>query len=269
MTADTKHLSQQRYGRYANRYVTSRTHATGDDLAYLIEIVRPQPQWRVLDIATGGGHTALTFAPHVTRVIATDLTWPMLKAARAHIARQNVHKISLGTADAESLPFAAQTFDLVTCRIAPHHFADCARFLSECARVAKRSNVENAPSSVIVQDHLLPEEPGAACYIDAFERMRDPSHNRAFSKSEWLTLFRTAGLVVDHTQDLIKKHRFREWTQRQECSSHTVRRLVNLIDRAPPIVNDWLQPQGFGTANAEFVNHHIIIAGHRPSSSEG
>jgi len=45
-------------------------HAGGPSLARLIELANPKPSWRVLDIATGAGHTALAFAPLVARVTA-------------------------------------------------------------------------------------------------------------------------------------------------------------------------------------------------------
>jgi len=73
-----KQLSQERFGRYAQGYVASQTHAAAQELAALIEMADPQPDWLVLDIATGGGHTALAFAPHVQKVIAADLTRKML-----------------------------------------------------------------------------------------------------------------------------------------------------------------------------------------------
>jgi hypothetical protein len=118
---------------------------------------------------------------------------------------------------------------------------------------------------VIVQDHVLPEDPEAARYIDAFERLRDPSHNRALSQSEWVNLFRQAGLVVDHVETLLKRHSFVTWTQRQDCSPETSQQLIDLIENAPSAVLDWLRPRRFGTPHAEFANHHIIIAGHRPA----
>ena len=75
---DSKSLSQERFGKFAEDYVTSQSHASGYDLDRLVEIANPQADWLMLDIATGGGHTALKFAPHVRQVIATDITPKML-----------------------------------------------------------------------------------------------------------------------------------------------------------------------------------------------
>ena len=67
----TKTLVQQEFGRTAATYLTSKPHAQGKSLERLVELTKPQPGWSVLDVATGGGHVAYTFAPHVARVWAT------------------------------------------------------------------------------------------------------------------------------------------------------------------------------------------------------
>ncbi|MCJ7829814.1 MAG: hypothetical protein MUP74_00360 [Desulfobacterales bacterium] len=55
---------------------------------------------------------------------------------------------------------------------------DCRRFVKESVRVLK------TPGLLLVQDHVLPEDPAVARYVDRFERLRDPSHNRAFSQND-------------------------------------------------------------------------------------
>src|ERR1044071_2143724 len=80
-----KDLVQETFGAAAQGYVTSSIHAKGGDLQRLIELARPRGDERLLDVATGGGHTALAFAPHVREDVATDLTPKMLAAAEAFI----------------------------------------------------------------------------------------------------------------------------------------------------------------------------------------
>jgi SAM-dependent methyltransferase len=179
----------------------------------------------------------------------------MLEAAEAHIATQDVVNVTCELADAEDLPFEDAQFDLVTCRIAPHHFPDAPRFVREGARVLKASRM------LLVQDHVLPDEGAAARYIDAFERLRDPSHNRAYDEGEWAALFRDAGLEVVHTEQVLKRHDFLPWAERQNCTPETVARLTQMIVDAPAAVVEWIQPTATGTPEATFANHHLLIAG--------
>jgi ubiquinone/menaquinone biosynthesis C-methylase UbiE len=256
---ESKTLSQERFGKFANGYVTSQSHAKGYDLDRLVDTAKPQVDWLMLDVATGGGHTALKFAPHVHKVIATDLTPKMLSAAENFIGAQGVTNVAFEPADAEELPFEDGIFNLVTCRIAPHHFPDCARFIQEGSRVLKSGGL------LLVQDHVLPEDAVAARYIDNFERLRDPSHNRAFSYTEWTGMFEQAGLQVTHTEKIVKRHQLLPWAERQGCSPEIIEQLRQILAAASPGVAKWLQVEAMDTPKTSFVNHHILIAGRKPS----
>ncbi|MBU2532689.1 MAG: methyltransferase domain-containing protein, partial [Alphaproteobacteria bacterium] len=137
----SKDLVRELFGANAANYVVSDVHAKGASLARLVEIVDPKPDWQGLDIATGGGHTALVFAPHVARMIASDLTREMLAQVEAQVRDKAIGNVDTVEADAEALPFDDASFNLVTCRIAPHHFPDIPKFVSEVYRVTKPGGV--------------------------------------------------------------------------------------------------------------------------------
>ena len=255
-TTDSKALSKARYTRFADGYVTSETHAHGSDLDRLLAIVQPQSHWQALDIATGGGHTALKFAPHVAQVIASDLTPRMLeKAKRFIVEERKVDNVSFEQADAEYLPFDSNRFDLVTCRIAPHHFPDAQRFVSECARVLKTEGV------FMLQDQVLPRDVEAARFVDGFERLRDPSHNRAYNESEWRAMFARAGFTVEHSEYYRKRHDFLPWAQRQGNDDATIAKLIQMMQEAPLAARQWMDPQNWGSEDATFLNRHILMRG--------
>ncbi|MGE5139061.1 MAG: class I SAM-dependent methyltransferase, partial [Rudaea sp.] len=104
--------------------MNSADHAQGLSLSRLVELVHPESDWIVLDVSTGGGHTALTLAPLVSQVVATDLSSEMLGAAEKHIRSRGANNVIFQLADAENLGFQTGEFDLVTNRIALHHFGD-------------------------------------------------------------------------------------------------------------------------------------------------
>jgi ubiquinone/menaquinone biosynthesis C-methylase UbiE len=258
---DRKKHVQARFSQYAQGYVQSAVFSQGADLGRLVALAAPQPDWLALDIATGGGHTALRFAPLARHIVAADLTTGMLRAAREHITGQGASNISYTVADAEDLPFPSGHFDLVICRIAPHHFSDCFRFVQECARVLKPDGL------LLVEDHLAPDDERAARYIDSFERLRDPSHVRTYAGYEWRGMLLDAGLTVDHEELFsMTGTKLMPWAQRQGCTPDVIERLQVLLVQAPQAVADWLHPQCAGSTDAAFDHHFIIILGRKPTA---
>ena len=222
----TKSLVQSQFAASAEGYATSRIHAEGPSLARLIALTRPQPQWRMLDIATGPGHTAMAFAPHVAEVTATDLTPQMLKVAGGLAKKRGLANITFMEAAAESLPFPDGAFDLVTCRIAPHHFADVKRFVAEAKRVLRPRGVFG------LVDNISPDAPAAAEKHNAIEKLRDPSHGRCLPVGEWLQIVRSAGLVVRHSEVLPKEIEFDSWAERMQAAEE-VRPAIKALLRDP------------------------------------
>ncbi len=251
---------EDRFGARAHRYVASRVHAWGPDLERLVAVAGPQPHWHVLDVATGGGHTARAFAPHVAWVLAIDRSGPMVEAARAAAQATDPIRVSFAVADAHALPFPDETYHLVTCRIAPHHFADCRTFVQESVRVLRPGGM------LLVQDITVPGDPELARAVNAFERQRDPSHGRALAVEEWAALFQEAGLRVVHREVVAKRHRFLEWAARQDCDSRTIAQLWAQVAHGDAGLRAWLAPEAWDTPRATFVNRHLIIAGVRPSN---
>jgi len=163
--ADPNQLIQKQFGAHANEYTTSAVHAQGASLARLIELTQPQSHWHVLDVSTGAGHTALAFAPHVARVIASDLTPQMLDAARQLAQARGIANIEFRDADAHALPFDDAMFDLVTNRIALHHYTDARKAIAEMARVCKPRGI------VALVDNIAPPDKVTAGAINHFEKL--------------------------------------------------------------------------------------------------
>jgi ubiquinone/menaquinone biosynthesis C-methylase UbiE len=210
--AEHKARVQQQFGRSAQDYVSSPGHRTGQDLARLVELAQPTPTDVALDVATGGGHTALALAPHVQCVVASDLTPRMLEAAGAFILGEGVTNVTFEIADAEQLPFEDESFDIVTCRIAPHHFAAPEHFVAEVGRVL-RSN-----GRFVLMDSISPEDAGLDAFINELEARRDPTHVRSYSLSEWRGFIETAGLALEAHEDVIRYHEWESWTARSKMT---------------------------------------------------
>jgi SAM-dependent methyltransferase len=92
--------------------------------------VRPEPE-RALDIGTGLGDAALLVArefPHA-RVRGIDFSEEMVRRAQARIGLDPEGRVAFKVADAANLPYADDSFDLVTQLNMPPFFAEIGRVL--------------------------------------------------------------------------------------------------------------------------------------------
>lgn len=211
-------------------------------------MVAPRSHWETLDVATGAGHCAFVFAPHVAHVVATDVTSEMLELAASLGRSRALDNVTFKEADAHSLPFADETFDLVTCRIAPHHFADPDLFVTQCVRVLTPGGL------LAVVDNVAPVDPATAKWCDEFERARDASHQRCLSVEQWHDLFIRAGLRIVASETMRKHMNFGQWADNMSVSAQVSRQLIADLSTAPKAAVDWLCPAHLNdTKRASFV----------------
>lgn len=235
MDDDPKRIVVEQFGKKAREYVESRGHAQGLDLQRIIEWTHPEKNWKALDIATGGGHVARTLYPHVGLVIATDLTWNMLNAARDANMKAGAEDIIYLMADAENLSFLDETFDMVTCRIAPHHFADKGAFIRGASRVLKGGGI------FIMIDNVVPGDKELGMIMNTFEKMRDRSHVECASVEDWKSMIIENSLDILREEAEKKMYSFREWVARTAESNEQIVQTENFIKGMPERALDYFQ----------------------------
>ena len=176
------------WSQRADAFRESPTHREGPDLDLLIEWCEPGHDVKVLDVATGGGHVARRLREESCTVITVDPA-PGMKPDVV--------------ASAEELPFADGSFDVVTCRIAAHHFQDIRAAVAEMARIAQRV--------VVIEDNVFIDDA-----VEEAERLRDPTHVRCYSEDEWKELLTAAGLEVEQVERFERHPVVDDWLARVE-----------------------------------------------------
>jgi SAM-dependent methyltransferase len=186
------------WSQRAELYRESDAHREGEDLDLFVEWAEGR---RVLDVATGGGHVAKRMREAGHDVVTCD---PAPGMQPDVICR------------AEDLPFADGSFEVVTCRVAAHHFEDPAKAVEEMARVSR--------DLVLVADNLHLDET-----VEEAERLRDPTHVRCYSEQEWHGFFDAAGLTVDDIQRFEKRIELEPWLERAGCEGAEAERVRELL----------------------------------------
>jgi ubiquinone/menaquinone biosynthesis C-methylase UbiE len=257
-SAQQKSQVQDYFSRTAEGYVASFSHKTGSDLERLIALGEWNNQQYALDIATGGGHTALAVAPYVGEIMVTDLTPRMLEKAREYILAQGVTNAQFQVADAEQLPFAAETFDRVTCRIAAHHFPNVQQSVSEVARVLKAGGL------YLLIDCISPSDPELDTFDNQVEKWRDSSHGRSCTPEEWQAFFIKAGLKAEHMEFFRKTHHYDEWTERSQLPSNEKAQLEQFIVESSPRIQSYFEVIRRPDGHLEsFTNDFILLVGRK------
>jgi SAM-dependent methyltransferase len=185
----------------AQAFRESPSHREGPDLDLLVEMCEPGVGVTVLDVATGGGHVARRLREVGCNVVTVD---PAPGMQADVIAR------------AEDLPFDDRSFDVVTCRIAPHHFQDVHAATAEMARVSRRI--------VVIEDNLFIDE-----QVEEAERLRDPTHARCYSGDEWMELLAAAGLEVERAELVERRRDVDDWLARVETPDEDAARVRELL----------------------------------------
>lgn len=222
---------RRQFGRVASEYVTSVYHSSGPDLIPLVKAAQPTTTDLVLDIGCGTGHTALALAPHCSEVVACDVTEAMLHQTSKLADKRGHVNVRTRLADATALPFANNTFDIVACRVAAHHFADVPAAIKEFSRVL-------APEGrLVVSDSYAPSEPnGTDETLNKLERLRDASHGRNHRIEEWTAMLQKESLSSHLVDTWDVRQDFDEWVRRMRTPAHSITALKKAIDEtAAPI----------------------------------
>jgi len=199
---------QQNFGRSAADYRSSSSHRSPAALDRMIELIQPNKEDVALDVATGAGHTALKLAEYTERVIAIDVTKEMLFETRSASLENDIGNIDILLEDVHYLSFKENTFDIVTSRIAPHHFAEIKTALRQMCHVLKPGG------KLYITDCSSCNDEETGKLINDIERLRDSSHVYSYSERMWREFFRELPLAIEHLSVRKGQYQLQQWFDR-------------------------------------------------------
>lgn len=233
----------------AELYATSAAHSETEDLEGALEHLGAIDGHECLDVATGSGHTALFLAKHSAHVFAVDINERMLSVAQEESDKKSLPCRFLKGA-AEELPFDDESFDLVTCRLAAHHFSDPVLFLSEAHRVLRSAG------HLLVVDNIVPDHKQTADWVNTFERQRDPEHVECWTQEHWESVVQEHGFTKVSSDVQSKSLDFDLWTQRMSASPELTEQLWTDLASAQPSVQEFLEP---ATDSGRTITLHRLV----------
>ncbi len=181
----------------AMNYFESSDHKIGDDLDFCKRYFKGIKFNKLLDVATAAGHFSKVFKANLK--VVTDISINMLKVAKEKNALKNVV-----LCNAEEMPFNNNVFDIVTCRIALHHFHYPSNFFKETYRVLKKNGFFVLIDNIVDIDEY---------YLNKIELIRDKTHIKSLTVQEILSLADKKFRLLSF-KNIFKKHNFYEWATR-------------------------------------------------------
>ena len=237
------------FGRRAEHYTTSACHADPQVLGKVVALSKARPGWRVLDVATGTGHTAFAVAPSVSSVVGIDLTPEMLTEARRLRAHHRCPNVTFQLADVHDLPYPDASFDLITCRRAAHHFSDISGALREMRRVLCDHG------RVVIDDRSVPEDDFVDECMNALDRYHDESHIRQYRPSKWALLLREAGFRLETVEPYTRHRPLSSLTQGvSEANVQGIRDELDRLDEGQREALNLVEVDGL-----TYINHWYVM----------
>ncbi|MFZ3060195.1 MAG: methyltransferase domain-containing protein [Candidatus Methanoperedens sp.] len=222
-----KESAIRQFGSRAEAYSKGNIFVDGVHLSEIVKRSGVTKSHRVLDVATGAGFLALEFAKNAKTVIGCDITHNMLMKA---IEKQDISgqdNTGFLLSDVESLPFPDESFDIVSCRFAFHHFPDPGKALAEMKRVCKKR--------MIIVDGVSSEDRDKSLFHNHIEKLRDPSHVRIYALPEMKDMFNEIGAVIADLEHTDIPQDFDEWISRAGTDAKTIKVIEDLMRQS---VND-------------------------------
>lgn len=223
---------KQNFGPRAANYQNSSVHGNPADLERMIRLIRPSLEDSGLDVATGGGHTAIQLAPLVKQVTAIDITKEMLAQAEKSAQEKRLDNIEFRIEDVHNMNFADHSFDIVVSRFAVHHFAEVHKALREMCRVLKPGG------KLYILDCSVVDGDESEYVYNKIEQLRDNSHVCSYSPREWKEMLSHLPLEVRQIDFFADQYVLPDWFDRMETPDHKRQEILAVLDGSSDLFRD-------------------------------
>lgn len=216
------------YDRVAAEDVAAKASDDRERINDLLKFANLPDGLEVLDAGTGLGVLALMLAEEgAESVIGVDISPGMLEQAeylRLSQPTETTNRVSYRLSRLESLPFADERFDAVSCRLVLNHFRSPERIVREFVRVLK-------PNGIFIMAELLSvDDPVKRATQNAIEERRNPSHVAARSAEQYDKMVTEAGLEIVDTASANIDRNLREWLEAYRTPTAVASTVIEMVE---------------------------------------
>jgi len=190
-------LNKQQFNKQAETFATwslQRDVVVSEGTANFIGVT---PTDTLLDVACGSGSFVQYVSQRIASAIGIDIAERQIGIAIQKAAEMGIGNASFVCGSVEMLPFADNSFSVVSSKAAFHHFANTQTVFTEMYRCCK-------PGGLICINDIITydDDPEATRIIDTMDSLIDISHYRRMSSAELSELFSKMGMPVLRTKTI-------------------------------------------------------------------
>jgi len=178
----------------------------------------------LLDVACGTGEYAIFAAQKVKYVHGVDISKGMVEIAQKQAAKENIHNISFSCHPAELTPFEDESFSIVICRSAFHHFEEYDKIFGEMTRCCKNGG------RISIQDIVAYSDERADSFFEEFERAVDVSHHKTLTKEYINSLYDQRNIKMKNTFEIEIELHIQEYLGHAKQSAESKRKISELLE---------------------------------------
>jgi ubiquinone/menaquinone biosynthesis C-methylase UbiE len=179
----------------------------------------------LLDLACGTGEYAIFAAPKVKYVHGVDISKGMIEVAQKQATKLNFNNISFLCHPVEQTPFENESFSVVICRSAFHHFEEYDRIFNEMNRCCQNGG------RISIQDIVAYSDEKIDNFFEEFEREIDVSHNKTLTKEYVKSLYDRRNIKIKNTFEIEIELHFQEYLGHAQQSTESKRKISSLIEK--------------------------------------
>lgn len=183
------------------------------------------PQDTLLDLACGTGNYAIFAAPRVKYVQGVDISKGMIGIAQKQAKAAGLTNISFLCHPVESTPFEDESFSIIICRSAFHHFHEYKIIFNEMIRCCQKRG------RISIQDIVSYSDTKIDDYFEEFEKEIDISHHKTLSKNYITELYDQRNIRIKNTFEVEIELNVQEYLGHAQQSEEDKAKISDLLEK--------------------------------------
>jgi ubiquinone/menaquinone biosynthesis C-methylase UbiE len=177
-------IVKEQFNKQAEKFANWSVGKNTDYLNAYFDFCNIQPTDRLLDVACGPGEFTIFIAKRIKEARGVDISDKEIEIANGLINDFGLNNVGFDCSDVEHLPYNNDSYSIVVCKSAFHHFTNPDCVFKEMIRCCVKNG------KISIQDIVTYEDEYVNNFFETFDKLVDISHNRTLSKNDFDQLYR-------------------------------------------------------------------------------